>query len=186
MSRIQIQQPEQATGRLREIYNEIEKQRGQVAEVLKIQSLRPESILKHMELYMEIMFSRSELSRAQREMIAVVVSAANNCSYCTTHHSSALNHYWKDEKKIKHFIADYREVEITEKEKALCRYAREVTLRPQNMEELDPTEILKEKELSDSAILDATLVISYFNFVNRMVLSLGVKLELDEGKNYKY
>lgn len=139
-----------------------------------------------MNLYMEIMFTRSELSRAQREMIAVVVSITNNCSYCTSHHSSALNHYWKDEEKIKQFRTDYREIELPEKEKALCKFAEEVTLRPQNLEEVDPTSTLKEKGISDSAILDATLVVSYFNFVNRMVLSLGAKLEIDEGKNYRY
>lgn len=186
MSRIQIIQPEEATGRLREIYEELEKSRGQIAEVHKIQSLRPESIVKHMELYMEIMFSRSELSRAQREMMAVVVSMANNCSYCATHHGSALNHYWKDEEMLGKLRSDYREVDLSEVDIALCKYAEELTLRPQNLEKTDPTAPLKNIGLSDSAILDASLVVSYFNFVNRMVLSLGVQLEQDEGKNYKY
>lgn len=186
MSRIQIIQPEEADGRLQEIYKEIEKQRGQVAEVLKIQSLRPESIVKHMDLYLEIMFSKSELSREQREMIAVVVSVANNCTYCAIHHSSALNHYWKDDKKIEQLKADYREVELTDKEISLCKYAEEVTLRPQNLEEVDPSTLLKVCGFSDAAILDTTLVVSYFNFVNRMVLSLGVQLEEDKGKNYNY
>ena len=77
MSRIQVIQPEDAEGRLKEIYTEIAQKRGQLAEVHKIQSLRPESIVKHIDLYMEIMFSKSELSRAQREMMAVVVSMAN-------------------------------------------------------------------------------------------------------------
>jgi uncharacterized peroxidase-related enzyme len=75
--------------------------RGQLAEVLKIQSLRPESILKHVDLYMEIyMITKSELSRAQREMMAVVASVVNKCGYCTMHHGSALQHYWKDEEKL--------------------------------------------------------------------------------------
>jgi uncharacterized peroxidase-related enzyme len=186
MSRIKIIQPHEAQGRLQEIYKYLEKERGQIAEVHKIQSLRPESIIKHMDLYMEIMFSRSELSRAQREMIAVVVSVANNCSYCASHHGSALNHYWKDEDKIEHFKVDFREVLLTEKELALCRYAEEITLRPQNLKKIDPTEFLKNFAFSDAAILDASLVVSYFNFVNRMVLSLDVKLEQDKGKNYKY
>lgn len=186
MSRINIIQPQVALGRLKEIYNQLEGQRGQIAEVHKMQSLRPESIIKHMELYMEIMFSKSELSRAQREMMAVVVSMANNCAYCATHHGSALLHYWKDDEKLKRLKADYREVEISKSERALCKYAEEVTLRPQNLEEVDPTTALKEVGLSDAAILDATLVVAYFNFVNRMVLSLGVKIEQDEGKNYKY
>lgn len=81
---------------------------------------------------------------------------------------------------------DYREVDISNEDKTLCQYAEEVTLRPQNLEITDPTAPLKNKGFSDSAIMDATLVVSYFNFVNRMVLSLGVELEQDEGKNYKY
>ena len=40
--------------------------------------------------------------------------------------------------------------------------------------------------LSDKAILDATLVVSYFNFVNRMVLGLGVNLESNQAKGYNY
>ncbi|MDZ7659008.1 MAG: carboxymuconolactone decarboxylase family protein [Fodinibius sp.] len=55
----------------------------------------------HMDLYMSIMFSKSPLSRAQREMMAVVVSVANDCEYCQQHHGQALNHYWKDRNRIK-------------------------------------------------------------------------------------
>lgn len=47
-------------------------------------------------------------------------------------------------------------------------------------------EELKEAGLDDRAILDAALVVGYFNFVNRIVLSLGVYLEQDEGQGYKY
>lgn len=107
MSRIKIIQPEEATGRLKEIYSKIEQQRGQIAEVHKIQSLRPEGIVKHRDLYMDIMFSKSQLSRAQREMVAVVVSVTNKCVYCASHHGSALNHYWKDDGKLSKLLADY-------------------------------------------------------------------------------
>jgi len=100
MSHIKVIQPDEATGRLKEIYDELIDKRGKLAEVHKIQSLRPESIVKHIDLYMEIMFSKSELSRAEREMIAVVVSACNNCEYCQTHHAEALNNYWKNTDRI--------------------------------------------------------------------------------------
>lgn len=186
MSRIKVIQPEEATGQLKEIYTGIEQQRGQIAEVHKIQSLRPESIVKHMDLYMEIMFSRSELSRAQREMIAVIVSVANNCTYCASHHGSALNQYWKNDNKLEQLKKDFRETELSQKDRILCEFAEELTLRPQRIEEFDPVAPLKGSGCSDAAILDAGLVVSYFNFVNRMVLSMGVELEKDQGKNYKY
>ncbi len=186
MPRIKFIDPVEAQGRLQEIYMDLEQSRGQIAEVHKIQSLRPESIVKHMELYMEIMFSKSDLSRAQREMMAVIVSVNNNCNYCSSHHGSALNHYWKDDEKLYKLKQDYREVGLSTKDRALCKFAEEVTLRPQNLREIDPTLLLKDAGFEDLAILDAGLVVSYFNFVNRMVLSLGVELEEDQGKNYKY
>jgi uncharacterized peroxidase-related enzyme len=186
MSRIKIIEPEQAEGRLKEIYTQLEQQRGQIAEVHKMQSLRPESIVKHMDLYMEIMFSKSELSRSQREMMAVVVSTANNCGYCSTHHGSALDRYWRNSEKLQQLKKDFREVDLPENDKILCKFAEEVSLRPQNLDKNDPTEVLRQYGFSDAAILDAGLVVSYFNFVNRMVMSLGLELEQDEGKNYKY
>ena len=135
---------------------------------------------------MDIMFTKSELSRAEREMMAVVVSIANNCSYCQIHHAEAVNHYWKNNSKLELLKSDYRKADLTPKELALCNFAEEVTLNPGNSETIDTTLPLKKVGLSDSAILDATLVVSYFNFVNRIVLALDVKLESDSGAGYKY
>lgn len=183
MTKITVIQPEEAEGRLNEIYNELIAKRGKLAEVHKIQSLRPESIVKHIDLYLEIMFSKSELSRAEREMIAVVVSASNRCYYCQIHHAEALNNYWKDQEKVELFRLNYSSVKLSEKEMALCEYAKRLTLFP--AEDFGLVEKLKTLDFSDAAILDATLVIAYFNFVNRIVLGLGVNLEENAG-GYKY
>lgn len=97
---IQDIQPEEAQGELRTIYDELVKSRGKLAEVHKIQSLNHETIRSHMALYMDIMFGMSPLSRAKRELLAVVVSMANKCKYCIKHHGEALMNYWKDEEKM--------------------------------------------------------------------------------------
>lgn len=186
MARIHVIDYDEAEGRLKNIYDDLIKKRGKLAEVHKIQSLRPESILRHMELYLEIMFSKSPLSRAEREMMAVVVSSANGCTYCQQHHGQALLHYWKDENRVNRLSKDYMSLNLNERETALCHYAKELTLNPDKFEESDATPDLRKVGLDDKAILDTTLVISYFNFVNRMVLSLGVPLEEDGGSGYKY
>lgn len=183
MSKIKVIQPEEAEGRLLEIYSDLIAKRGKLAEVHKIQSLRPESIVKHMDLYLEIMFSKSDLTRAEREMMAVVVSASNRCEYCQIHHAEALNNYWKDENKIELFRLNYSTVMLTKKEVVLCEYAKRLTLNPAI--DFGMVEKLKSHGFSDGAILDATLVVAYFNFVNRIVLSLGVTLEENAG-GYKY
>lgn len=186
MPRIKVIDYEESSGRLKEIYSDLIKKRGKLAEVHTIQSLRPESIVQHMDLYMEIMFTKSVLSRAEREMMAVVVSKANGCSYCQVHHGEALNFYWKDDKKLALLKDDYHKVELTNREHKLCEFAESLTLNPGLSEKNDPTVSLSNEGLNDSAILDATLVVSYFNFVNRLVLSLDVNLEEDSGTGYKY
>lgn len=93
MAFIKVIDHNEAEGELKIIYDDLVSKRGKLTEVHKIQSLNPESIIKHMDLYMTIMYNKSPLSRSQREMIAVVVSVANGCEYCQTHHAQALNHY---------------------------------------------------------------------------------------------
>jgi len=186
MSRIQVIPPEEATGQLKEIYNELLEKRGKIAEVHKIQSLRPQSIVKHMDLYLEIMFSKSKLSRAEREMMAVIVSVNNDCEYCQLHHGEALKHYWKDQERIDQLIHNYQDAELSSRQLALCRFAKELTLNPGGFEDDARVDHLKEEGFDDQAILDATLVVSYFNFVNRMVLALGIEAREDEIKGYKF
>ncbi|RUT79404.1 peroxidase-related enzyme [Ancylomarina longa] len=186
MSRIKVIPYPEANGRLKEIYDELIAKRGKLADVHMIQSLRPESIVKHMELYLEIMFSKSELTRSQREMMAVIVSVANQCSYCQIHHAEALNHYWKNEEKIKILKSDFNKLDLSARDKKLCQYADILTKYPEKAVETDITIPLSEAGCSDQAILDASLVVAYFNFVNRLVLALGVTIEHDGGKDFKY
>lgn len=186
MTNIKIVEYKDATGRLKEIYDDLIEKRGQLAEVHKIQSLNPETIVAHMDLYLSIMFSQSPLTRAQREIISVVVSAANRCEYCQVHHAVALNNYWKDEARVELLKKGYQKADLNETDALLCQYAIELTLNPDDFEKEDKTAALKKAGLDDRAILDATLVIAYFNFVNRIVSSLGVSVEESAGEGYKY
>ena len=71
----------EADGTLKQIYDEQRRQAGAVANILKIHSLAPEALEAHLVIYKAAMHTPGELSRAQREMIAVVVSVANGCHY---------------------------------------------------------------------------------------------------------
>lgn len=186
MALIDVIEYESAEGRLKEIYDDLIKKRGKLADVHTIQSLNPKTIVSHMDLYLDVMFGTSPLSRPQREMIAVIVSIANSCMYCKKHHAEALLHYWKDQSKIDAVVADFGTSFLSEPDKLLCGYAQQLTQSPGRFPNEKITSQMKESGLSDRAILDATLVIAYFNFVNRMVLGLGVNIEKDQGKGYNY
>lgn len=175
----------EAEGKLKEAYENIISSRGKLSNIMKIHSLMPDTMIKHLELYKSIMFGKSNISREVKEMIAVVVSVANKCDYCINHHAEALNFYWKDKEKLNRFIFDFRSVEFEAKVKLLLEYAYELTVTPQNIS-LATTKSLHSSGWNDEDILLANLIISYFNFVNRIALGLGVEFTEDEIKGYKY
>ena len=185
MPRIQIIHKEEATGRLLEIYEDLVSSRGKLANVHKIHSLHPESLVAHMDLYMTIMFGKSPLKRYQRELLGVITSKNNQCTYCVKHHAEALNFYWKDEVKSFGIAEDYLAYGLSEVDVLFCRYAELLTLEPSHRDIESIIQKLKLHGTSDRAILDATMIVSYFNFVNRIVLGLAVKEEEETG-GYKY
>ena len=72
---------DEAEGRLEKLYARMTEPWGGVDNILKVHSLNPPSLEGHFELYKTLMRGRSPLSRAQREMIGVVVSQTNRCHY---------------------------------------------------------------------------------------------------------
>ena len=185
MARIQVIDEAHADGLLREVYTEVAGKRGSIANVFQVESLNPNVMRAHLNFYMAIMYGKSGLSRQHREMIAATVSNGNGCLYCTTHHSEALSRYLNNLEAIQAIKTDYGTAPISPKEKAMLAYALKVTKTPAAMNDAD-LEKLRQARFPDADILDITFVASYFNFVNRLVLSLGVELEKDEEREYKY
>ena len=81
MAYIRMIEGEDATAELVDAYGKVAGARGRVANILKIHGIHPRVLLAHLSLYTELMFGRSELTRAEREMIAVAVSVVNHCHY---------------------------------------------------------------------------------------------------------
>ncbi len=81
MAWIKMVKPEEATGDLKIEYEKAVRRAGIVFNILKIQSLNPAALRASMELYLATMYGPSGLSRAEREMLATVVSWANRCFY---------------------------------------------------------------------------------------------------------
>jgi uncharacterized peroxidase-related enzyme len=182
---IGIVEEENSTGKLKEIYEKIVKKRGKLSNIMKIHSLNPIAMDKHMDLYLSIMFGSSNLSREYRELIAVVVSSVNKCPYCINHHAEALNYYWKNEQKLHELIKDYKSVELPEKIVMMLDYVFKLTKNPYDINKID-VDNLKNIGFLDEDILNINLITSYFNFVNRIALGLGVEFSDDEVAGYKY
>jgi uncharacterized peroxidase-related enzyme len=175
----------EAEGKLKEVYEDILESRGKVSNIMRIHSLRPRSMRAHLDLYVELLFSRSGLTREEREMIGVAVSAANGCDYCVRHHAEALNFYWKDDARIEKFVRGDNLAELPERASRIVEYTTKLTKEPAAVNETD-VETLRGAGLTDEEILDTNLVASYFNFANRVVQGLGVEFSEDEVRGYKY
>lgn len=81
MAWIKTVELEEATGELKDEYDRAVRRAGKVFNILKIQSLNPGALGASMELYRATMHAPSGLSRAERELMATVVSWANRCFY---------------------------------------------------------------------------------------------------------
>ena len=172
-----------ADGKLGAMYAELLEKRGKISNILKVHSLSPTAMGDHLNLYMTIMFGKSGLSRTEREAIAVVVSANNDCAYCVNHHVEALRHYIEDE-EILEMLATADGLETLEPRLSnIVRHAEKLTSAPSAMTESDLGE-LRAVGLADKDILDLTLIVGYFNFVNRIALGLGVEFSAEEMSGY--
>ena len=81
MAWIKMIEPKEASGELKDEYDRAVQRAGKVFNILKVQSLNPQTLRASIELYQSTMFGPSGLSRAERELLAVVVSWANHCFY---------------------------------------------------------------------------------------------------------
>jgi uncharacterized peroxidase-related enzyme len=133
---------------------------------------------------MHLMFAKSGLSRMEREAIAVVVSAGNECTYCVNHHYQPLARYEKDPEVLSTIRnADALDA-LDDRLAGMLKHAVKLTTEPHEVTS-DDVQKLRDLGLSDRDILDITLVTAYFNFVNRIALGLGVAYSEEETRGYK-
>lgn len=176
----------EAEGVLGKTYSRVRKERGKVSNVMRALSLDPRAMEVHLDLYLALMFRcGGGVTREERELIGTVVSAVNNCEYCARHHAAALNYYWKDESAVRRLVEDHAASELPARSRAILDYAVKVTGSPHEVAEGD-IERLREVGLSDEDILQVNMITAYFNFVNRIVLGLGVEFTEEEMAEYRY
>jgi uncharacterized peroxidase-related enzyme len=145
---------------------------GFVPNVLRLFALRPSHLLAWTAHYDELMKGESGLTRAEREMIAVVVSVANDCAYCIAAHSAALRKLTGDPALADQIAADHRAADIAGRMKAALDYSLKLTRSPQLIVEAD-TQELRDGGWSDENVMDIAEVAAMFNFSNRLASGLG-------------
>jgi uncharacterized peroxidase-related enzyme len=145
---------------------------GFVPNVLRNFALRPRHLLRWNDHYEELMKGESGLSKAEREMIAVVVSVANDCDYCIAAHSAALRKLSGDAALADAIAEDHATAPLEPRVHAMLDYACKLTREPDRMTEADVGR-LREAGWTDEDVMDIAEVAAMFNFSNRMASGLG-------------
>jgi uncharacterized peroxidase-related enzyme len=172
-----------ATGPLGEIYARVAGPGRRIDNVLQIHSLRPHTLEAHMTLYKNVLHHRgNSLPVWLLETIGIYVSLLNGCAYCVEHHGAGLRRLLQDEARASAIRAaldagDFGET-FDRREIAILEYVRALTRAPASLTE-SAIEEMRRTGLSDGEILEVNQVASYFAYVNRVVLGLGVTTDGD-------
>lgn len=172
LSWLRVPEPDELPPEVHALWAPSQEKLGFVPNVLRLFALRPTHLLAWTAHYDELMKGDSGLTKAEREMIAVAVSVANDCNYCIVAHSAALRKLTKDPALADQVAADHRLAAIPERMKAALDYAVKLTLRPREMEEAD-VDALRAAGWTDEDVMDIAEVTGIFNMSNRMASGLG-------------
>ncbi len=185
VAHIRVIDEDEAKGKLFELYDDIQRNRGRVSNILRSQSLDPKAMRAHLDLYMTTVFGKGGLSRKETELLAVAVSAANGDAYCVTHHREALSRYSEDGAWVQEVARDPRKAKLAPRDHALVEFALALSQSPPKAGKAH-VEALRKAGLKDEEILQATEIVAYFSFANRLSLALGVELEAEADRDYVY
>ena len=145
---------------------------GFVPNVLRAYAIRPRHLQLWNAFYDDLMCGESGLTRAQREMIAVVVSTINRCHYCIVSHSAALRKLTGDPLLVEQLRTNHAYARVDPRERAMLDFAVKLTERSSACTEAD-VEALHEAGWTDEDIMDIAEVAAMFNFTNRLASGLG-------------
>lgn len=152
---------------LRPYFQKCRDKLGFVPNVLRAWLLRPERLRAFIRAYDELMLAPCGLSKLEREMIAVAVSAWNRCYYCLVAHGAAVRKLSGDPQLGEMMAFNYRVAELEPRQRAMLDFAVKLTAAPHEVSEAD-RQGLRRLGFSDEDIFDIAEVAGFFNYTNRV------------------
>ena len=140
---------------------------GFVPNVLHAWLLRPEKLRTFIRAYDELMLAPSGLSKLEREMIAVAVSAANRCYYCLVAHGAAVRKLSGDPQLGEMMAFNYRVAPLPSRQRAMLDFAVLLTETPHLTTEAH-RRALRDEGFTDADIFDIAETAAFFNYTNRV------------------
>jgi uncharacterized peroxidase-related enzyme len=140
---------------------------GFLPNVLSVYSFDETKLRAFIAMYNDLMLGRSRLSKLEREMIAVVVSATNRCYYCLTAHGHAVRELSGDPALGETLALNYRVARPPHRPRTILEFAHTITTDPA-ADAAAARRKLKRAGFSDRDIWDIISVTAFFNMTNRV------------------
>ncbi len=145
----------------------VQEKSGFVPNVFLTLAHRPDEFRAFFAYHDALMDKDGGLTKAEREMIVVATSSANQCQYCVIAHGAILRIRAKDPLIADQIAANYRKADITPRQKAMLDFAMKVALEAQAVGDAD-FDALKGHGFSDDDIWDIAAIAAFFGLSNRM------------------
>ena len=146
---------------------EVEQKAGFIPNVFLALAHRPAEFRAFFDYHDALMLKDGGLSKAEREMIVVATSAANDCHYCVIAHGALLRIYAKNPLIADQVAVNHRKADVSPRQRTMLDFAVKVARRAQEVEESDYAR-LREHGFSDEDIWDIGAIAAFFALSNRM------------------
>ena len=160
---------------IRERIEAVQEKAGFVPNVFLTLAHRPDEFRAFFDYHDALMLREdSQLTKAEREMIVVTTSAANDCQYCVIAHGAILRVYARNPLIADQVAVNYRKADITPRQKAMLAFALKVCRDAQSIEEAD-FETLRGHGFDDETIWDIGAISAFFGLSNRMANMINMR-----------
>ena len=167
ISRYPVPELDELPEDLRDRIVAVQEKAGFVPNVFLALAHRPSECRAFFDYHDALMLRDGGLSKAEREMIVVSTSGANDCQYCVVAHGAILRIYAKDPLVADQVAINFRKADVTDRQRAMLAFAEKVALNSAALEEAD-YEAVRRHGFDDEDIWDIGAIAAFFALSNRM------------------
>jgi uncharacterized peroxidase-related enzyme len=162
------------TPALQAYFDKCQEKLGFVPNVLRAYAFDTVKLQAFIDMVDDLMLADSGLSKLEREMIAVAVSAVNQCHYCLTAHGAAVRQRAKDPIMGEHIAQNWRAANLPARQQAMLAFAEKLTEAPAKIAEADRA-ALRAAGFNDRDIWDIAATAAFYNMSNRLAAATDMK-----------
>jgi uncharacterized peroxidase-related enzyme len=174
ISRYPVPKLDELPADIRARIEEVEARAGFVPNVFVTLAHRPDEFRAFFAYHDALMEKEGGLSKAEREMIVVATSAANDCLYCIVAHGAILRIFARAPLIADQLAANYRKADVTPRQKAMLAFALKVATESQRIDD-DDFAALRAHGFADEDVWDIGAIAAFFALSNRMANLISMR-----------